>query len=187
LFPAPTPGIFLYGSTDLVFDNGSTVHPRSHKNKPHNTLRLPVRTTTIDRRTTQGAESVSQCKCSPGFYDTLGGSGDRAGEAPLCSACPDGSVGWGNAGAIGVAACTCPAGRYLDEASKLCVECEAGTYKVREALAQKRRAAFAGGGSSLRDWTPFETLWSERSVELLSVGIPGSHRIGIRRFVSWSI
>ncbi|CAN0004076.1 unnamed protein product, partial [Hapterophycus canaliculatus] len=82
------------------------------------------------RSTNTGAESVSQCKCDSGYYDALAGAGDGdpAG-APSCFACPHGSVGWDNPGAISVAACTCPAGRYLDETAETCAECEAGTYK----------------------------------------------------------
>ncbi|CAM9498693.1 unnamed protein product [Scytosiphon promiscuus] len=83
------------------------------------------------RSTNTGAESVSQCKCEAGFYDTLAGAGDGdpAG-APSCSACPHGSIGWDDPGAISIAACACPAGQYLDETAEACAECEAGTYKT---------------------------------------------------------
>lgn len=86
----------------------------------------------------QGAESVSQCKCNPSFYDTLEGTGGIDG-APSCSECPHGG-GWDTGGAISVVACSCPPGWYLDEVTEICVECEAGTYKVR---------ALAGNSSGL--------------------------------------
>eukprot|EP00752_Nemacystus_decipiens_P005285 g4793.t1 len=76
-----------------------------------------------------GAESVSQCKCDPGFYDTLGGVGGSDG-APSCSECPFGGDQWETVGAISVAACSCPAGWYLDEVAAACVKCQAGTYKA---------------------------------------------------------
>ncbi|CAM9441770.1 unnamed protein product, partial [Pylaiella littoralis] len=78
---------------------------------------------------TTGAESVSQCKCKSGFYDALEGRGGVDG-APSCSACPSGSAGWDDAGAISVAACSCPAGRYLNQTAEICAECEAGTHKT---------------------------------------------------------
>lgn len=90
----------------------------------------PVATTQHDKK--QGAESISQCKCDPGFYDSLEGIGGDDGGAPSCSECPFGGGGWDTAGAINVAACSCPAGWYLDEVAETCVECEAGTYKVRD-------------------------------------------------------
>eukprot|EP00903_Cladosiphon_okamuranus_P019409 g17845.t1 len=77
----------------------------------------------------EGAESVSQCRCDPGFYDTLEGTGGSDG-APSCSECPFGGVGWEIIGATSVAACSCPVGWYLDEVTGTCVECEAGTYKA---------------------------------------------------------
>ncbi|CAN0508575.1 unnamed protein product, partial [Ectocarpus sp. 12 AP-2014] len=74
-----------------------------------------------------GSETVSQCKCESGFYDALGGVGDGA---PSCAACPSGSVTSDSVGAISVAACSCPVGRYLDEAAETCTDCQAGSYKT---------------------------------------------------------
>lgn len=85
----------------------------------------------------QGAESVSQCKCDPGFYDALEGTGGSGG-APSCSECPFGGVGSEVVGAISVTACFCPAGWYLDEVARTCVECEAGTYKVQTLTGNSR-------------------------------------------------
>lgn len=59
----------------------------------------------------------------------------------MCSECPSGGVGWETVGVISVAACVCPAGRYRDEVSGTCVECEAGTYKVRALTADSRTDA----------------------------------------------
>lgn len=76
----------------------------------------------------QGAESASQCKCSQGYFDALaGGDGDSG---PSCSACPYGGEGWDNLGATSITVCSCPVGRYLDEADEDCAECGPGTYKV---------------------------------------------------------
>lgn len=76
---------------------------------------------------TQGAESISQCKCKKDFYDILAGVGDSG---PSCSACPYDGIGWEEVGAISLMACSCPAGRYLNQVAETCTECTAGSYKV---------------------------------------------------------
>ncbi|CAM9405701.1 unnamed protein product [Choristocarpus tenellus] len=73
----------------------------------------------------QGADSVTACVCSKGYYDTFGGIGP---EGPSCAACPNGSSGW-MWGAIDVSLCICSPGLYLSETQEECVECPAGTYK----------------------------------------------------------
>lgn len=99
---------------------------------------LSLRNNGTKRHRNQGAESVSQCKCDAGFYDTLEGTGGSDG-APSCSECPFGGGGWDTVGAISLAACSCPAGWYLDEVAEACVECGAGTYKVRALFSRKQQ------------------------------------------------
>lgn len=120
-------------------------------------------------RRDQGAESVSQCKCNRGFYDTLEGAGGNDG-TPSCSECLFGGVGWDTVGAISVAACSCPVGWYLDEVAEACVQCTAGTYKVRALLSGKQqvvslayhRGNLAEQGSSRSDHLRGETRTRKR-------------------------
>lgn len=97
-----------------------------------NAPRVHIKGTTLTRvfstpQNTQGADSASYCKCEQNFYDFLSGGAD----GPECSACPSGGFSWAGLGAISVAACSCPAGFYLNDAvSGSCTACAGGTYKV---------------------------------------------------------
>ena len=128
----------------------------SHSHHPIRHLKPPTPTRSPNPPYSQkGAQSASQCKCEPGFYDILAGGGDNinsnsssrsSSDGPSCSACPYGGAGWDSAGAVSVTACSCPPGRYMDEVLEMCTECEAGTFKVRHTGQHEKHTADARCG-----------------------------------------